>query len=50
MTVGETLYFAARARQQRMLPSGISKKKYAEFMRDVVMASEFPASSLRAFN
>ncbi|KAF4877777.1 ZEB2-regulated ABC transporter 1 [Colletotrichum siamense] len=40
LTVGETLYFAARARcpQNMDLPDGISKHQYAEHLRDVVMA------------
>ncbi|GJC88861.1 ZEB2-regulated ABC transporter 1 [Colletotrichum liriopes] len=40
LTVGETLYFAARARcpQNMVLPDGISKHQYAEHLRDVVMA------------
>ncbi|WYZ42701.1 hypothetical protein EsH8_VI_000400 [Colletotrichum jinshuiense] len=40
LTVGETLYFAARARcpQNMHLPEGISKHQYAEHLRDVVMA------------
>ncbi|KDN61164.1 putative ABC-2 type transporter [Colletotrichum sublineola] len=40
LTVGETLYFAARARcpQNMVLPDGISKHMYAEHLRDVVMA------------
>lgn len=40
LTVGETLYFAARARcpQNMDLPEGITKHQYAEHLRDVVMA------------
>lgn len=40
LTVGETLYFAARARcpQNMDLPDGISKKQYAEHLRDVIMS------------
>ncbi|KAF9876534.1 ABC multidrug transporter [Colletotrichum karsti] len=40
LTVGETLYFAARARcpQNMDLPDNISKHQYAEHLRDVVMA------------
>ncbi|KAK7449547.1 hypothetical protein CaCOL14_013316 [Colletotrichum acutatum] len=40
LTVGETLYFAARARcpQNMDLPHGISQHQYAEHLRDVVMA------------
>lgn len=39
MTVGNTLYFAARARAPRYIPSEISKKQYAEHLRDVIMAT-----------
>ncbi|KAF2225760.1 ABC drug exporter AbcA [Elsinoe ampelina] len=39
LTVGDTLYFAARARAPRNLPNGISKHMYAEHMRDVLMAT-----------
>jgi len=39
MTVGDTLYFAARARQQRTPPMGMTKKSFAEFMRSVIMAT-----------
>lgn len=38
LTVGDTLYFAARARVPRQLPSGVSKKQWAETLRDVVLA------------
>ncbi|KAL2875221.1 Multidrug resistance protein [Colletotrichum sp. CLE4] len=40
LTVGETLYLAARARcpQNMNLPQGISEHQYAEHLRDVVMA------------
>lgn len=38
MTVGETLYFAARARAPRHIPGGASVDQYAEHMRDVLMA------------
>lgn len=38
MTVGDTLFFAARARAPRHLPGGVDLKTYAEHMRDVVMA------------
>ncbi|KAF4968352.1 hypothetical protein FSARC_4298 [Fusarium sarcochroum] len=38
LTVGETLYFAARARCPQNPPHGISKHDYAEHLRDVVMA------------
>lgn len=39
MTVGQTLYFAARARAPRHIPGGVSKEVYAEHMRDVMMAT-----------
>lgn len=39
MTVGNTLYFAARARAPRYIPSEVSKKEYAEHLRDVIMAT-----------
>lgn len=35
LSVGDTLYFAARARAPRQLPEGISPKHYAEHLRDV---------------
>ncbi|KAK4906041.1 Multidrug resistance protein, partial [Elasticomyces elasticus] len=38
MLVGDTLYFAARARAPRHLPGDVSKKEYAEHLRDVIMA------------
>ena len=38
LTVGDTLYFAARARVPKQLPSGVSKKRWAETLRDVVLA------------
>lgn len=38
LTVGDTLYFAARARCPRSIPEGISRKEYAEHLRDVIMA------------
>ena len=47
MTVGETLYFAARARQHRFIPNGTTKQSYAEFMRDVMMASQYIHRSFR---
>lgn len=37
-TVGDTLYFAARARCPRVIPEGSSRTKYAEHLRDVIMA------------
>jgi ATP-binding cassette, subfamily G (WHITE), member 2, PDR len=39
LTVGDTLYFAARARTPRNVPGHISKDQYAKHMRDVVMAT-----------
>ncbi|KAL5319451.1 hypothetical protein ACEPPN_012505 [Leptodophora sp. 'Broadleaf-Isolate-01'] len=39
LTVGQTLYFAARARAPREGPSGVSKDFYAQQMRDVVMST-----------
>ncbi|KAF2020714.1 hypothetical protein BU24DRAFT_7207 [Aaosphaeria arxii CBS 175.79] len=38
LTVGETLYFAARARAPRHIPGGVSIHEYACHMRDVIMA------------
>lgn len=38
MTVGDTLYFAARARCPKNIPDGISRRAYAEHLRDVIMA------------
>jgi ABC-type multidrug transport system ATPase subunit/ABC-type multidrug transport system permease subunit len=38
MTVGDTLYFAARARCPRHLPDNTSRRQYAEHLRDVTMA------------
>lgn len=38
MTVGDTLYFAARARCPKSIPDGISRCAYAEHLRDVIMA------------
>ncbi|KAM5355176.1 hypothetical protein ACJ41O_001822 [Fusarium nematophilum] len=38
LTVGDTLYFAARARCPRNIPEGISRHDYAEHLRDVTMA------------
>lgn len=38
LTVGDTLTFAARARQHRDLPAGINRVRFAEHMRDVIMA------------
>ncbi|KAI9151610.1 ABC transporter CDR4 [Paramyrothecium foliicola] len=38
LTVGDTLTFAARARQPRDLPGGLSGNEFAAHLRDVVMA------------
>lgn len=38
LTVGETLYFAAKARAPRHIPGGATPHQYAEHMRDVIMA------------
>ncbi|CAI4214415.1 unnamed protein product [Parascedosporium putredinis] len=38
LTVGDTLYFAARARCPRTIPEGVSRREYAEHLRDVTMA------------
>lgn len=38
LTVGDTLYFAARSRSPRNLPPNLSRKEYAEHQRDVIMA------------
>ncbi|GKU06978.1 unnamed protein product [Fusarium langsethiae] len=38
LTVGDTLYFAARARCPKNIPEGISRHEYAEHLRDVTMA------------
>ncbi|KAF1977467.1 ABC drug exporter AbcA [Bimuria novae-zelandiae CBS 107.79] len=38
LTVGETLYFAARARAPRHVPGGATVHQFAEHMRDVLMA------------
>lgn len=38
MTVGDTLAFAAKARAPRVIPGGLDRKLYAEYMRDVIMA------------
>lgn len=39
MTVGDTLYFAARARCPRQVPGGVTKEQWSEHMRDVIMAT-----------
>ncbi|KAH6871434.1 ABC-2 type transporter-domain-containing protein [Thelonectria olida] len=38
LTVGDTLYFAARARCPKIIPEGLSRHEYAEHLRDVTMA------------
>ncbi|KAK4624500.1 ABC multidrug transporter F [Fulvia fulva] len=38
LSVGTTLYFAALARAPRQLPHGVTRARYAEHLRDVVMA------------
>ncbi|KAL7962226.1 ABC-2 type transporter domain-containing protein [Trichoderma compactum] len=38
LSVGDTLTFAARARQPRNLPQGLSRNAFAAHLRDVVMA------------
>jgi ABC-type multidrug transport system ATPase subunit len=38
LTAGDTLYFAARARCPKNIPQGVSRKQYAEHLRDVTMA------------
>ncbi|KAM4062813.1 ABC-2 type transporter [Hirsutella rhossiliensis] len=38
LSVGDTLTFAARARQPRQLPQGLNKHDFANHLRDVVMA------------
>ena len=37
LTVGDTLYFAARARTPANIPDNISRQSYAEHLRDVTM-------------
>lgn len=39
MTVGDTLYFAARARSPRNIPGNLNRVEYAERLRDVTMAT-----------
>lgn len=39
LTVGDTLYFAARARSPRNIPGGLGKKEWAETLRSVIMAT-----------
>ncbi|KAF4122746.1 ABC-type branched-chain amino acid transport system, ATPase component [Geosmithia morbida] len=38
LSVGDTLTFAARARQPRHLPEGLNRNAFADHLRDVVMA------------
>ncbi|KAJ9247238.1 hypothetical protein DTO207G8_8210 [Paecilomyces variotii] len=38
LTVGDTLFFAARARAPRYIPGGATVNQYAAHMRDVIMA------------
>ncbi|KAL5611837.1 hypothetical protein BROUX41_000589 [Berkeleyomyces rouxiae] len=38
LTVGDTLTFAARARQPREIPAGLTRNEFAQHMRDVTMA------------
>ncbi|KAF4917720.1 ZEB2-regulated ABC transporter 1 [Colletotrichum viniferum] len=38
LTVGDTLYFAARARCPKNIPEGVSRREYAGHLRDVTMA------------
>jgi ATP-binding cassette subfamily G (WHITE) protein 2 (PDR) len=38
LTVGDTLYFAARARSPKNMPEGVSRIEYAEHLRDATMA------------
>ncbi|TDZ18681.1 ZEB2-regulated ABC transporter 1 [Colletotrichum orbiculare MAFF 240422] len=38
LTVGDTLYFAARARCPKNMPEGVTRREYAEHLRDVTMA------------
>jgi ATP-binding cassette subfamily G (WHITE) protein 2 (PDR) len=39
LTVNDTLTFAARARAPRHIPGGVSRHQWADYMRDVVMAT-----------
>lgn len=39
LTVGDTLLFAAQARAPRHIPGGVSRREWAEHMRDVMMAT-----------
>jgi ATP-binding cassette subfamily G (WHITE) protein 2 (PDR) len=38
LTVGDTLYLAARARSPKNMPEGVSRTAYAEHLRDATMA------------
>lgn len=38
LTVGDTLYLAARARCPKNIPEGVTRREYAEHLRDVTMA------------
>ncbi|KAL1877939.1 Multidrug resistance protein [Diaporthe australafricana] len=38
LTVGDTLYFAARSRCPKSIPEGVSRREYAIHLRDVIMA------------
>lgn len=37
LSAGDTLYFAALARAPRNIPGGVSRERYAEHLRDVIM-------------
>ena len=39
LSVGDTLYFAARARAPRNIPGGVSRDKWSTHLRDVYMAT-----------
>ena len=39
LTVGDTLYFAARARAPKHIPGDLKKQEYATIFRDVIMAT-----------
>lgn len=39
LSVGDTLYFAARARAPKLTPGGVKPREWATHLRDVVMAS-----------
>lgn len=39
LTVGDTLYFAARARAPKYIPGGVGVREYATHMRDVIMST-----------